>query len=92
MHVDYIRTQYRHFTVTGYDKYIVTLCPPLPCTHHGDGFTVLNPHVLHFTPPFPQTLDYTELFTVSIVWLFSRSSYTWNHTVYSLFRWISFQT
>ena len=43
---------------------------------------------LFIPPSSPQTLETTDLFTVSTVLPF-RLSYSWHHTVHNLFRWAS---
>ena len=67
------------------------MCPPYSIIH--TPFTSLKipcapPSLL--TPPLSKSLTTTDLFTFSIVFAFSRMSYSWNKIIFSLFRLASF--
>ena len=49
-----------------------------------------KPMLYLFTAPDPgfESLETIDLFSVSISFVFSRMSYDWNHTVYSLSDWL----
>ena len=72
----------------GSDKHIMT------CIHHygimQSNFTTLKILCVLFILPTGQSLATIQLSTVSIVWAFSRMSYSWNQILYNLFKLASF--
>ena len=50
---------------------------------------ILCSTIMPSSPPFPHCQP-TDLFTISIVFVFSRMSYSWSHTAYNLLTLASF--